>query len=81
MRQTETEKCFDMMMARVIVLFQSFGDRKLMCVCMGVIEIEHLVSAVQQFQQYNSTNGRGPANNLTRTCQINYVVLVVREIG
>ncbi len=32
-RQTDTEKDFDVMMARVIVLFQSFGERELPCAC------------------------------------------------
>lgn len=32
-RQTDTEKGFDTMMARVIVLFQSFGERELPCAC------------------------------------------------
>ena len=82
MRQTDTEKGFDMMMAGVIVLFQSFEERELlgvrMCVCVCVTERERPVSKAKQ--RFASKQNWKRCYNLTATCQTHDVVSVIKEI-
>lgn len=68
-RQTDTERHFDMMTARVIVLFQSLGERGSCSVCVCVCA----ESSCQCMAKICSEAEMGEAlyNNLTEACQIN----------
>lgn len=67
MRQTCSENGFDMMMAGVIVLFQSFGEREFLCV-QSPVTIAKICTEAEK--------GEVLHDHLTGTYQINYVVLV-----
>lgn len=67
MRLTHSENGFDMMMAGVIVLFQSFGEREFLCV-QSPVTITKICSEAEM--------GEVLHDHLTETHQINYVVLV-----
>lgn len=70
------------MMARVIVLFQSFGERELLCVCDRKKESERVQLQKHGEDMHRSRIGRGATdNNVTETRWINDVVSVITEIG